>query len=642
MAAPAVAPLDRGGRATLLPLLTIAGTVYAALGVLDPRLPVPLLGPALAIVGLVRARRRGDRHPAALVLTLLACVYALAGWTEPDFAADSPSYFVYLRSAAFDHDLDFANEWAEWGYAEQPLTVTGHRRNIHAIGSAVIWSPFYAAAHAYVLGSRLLGSRTYEADGYAIPYVRATVLGTATVVVVGAFLLARALVPYFGVTLAAVGVLTGTLASPTPYYVFLQPTMAHGNVYGLAAMFVWAWIEAARAPSARAFARLGLLLGFLALTRWQAIVYLAMFVPLVLEGLARRRVRLAWIALSALVAFAVFVPQLVVWKILFGHALAIPAHEHGMDWSSPHLLNVLISADRGLFTWTPLMAVGAVGLLWLLREWLSLAAGALLVLAASAWINGGVQDWAGADAFGARRFDLVVPLLAVGVTAVARVAAGAVARRPWLAPAAAAALLVVWNVGLMRLYRHRVVKESAAFDRQAGAQWFQVRRIVESGLERLGGPRLRNLAYMFFVGEYFYWNTNLSGTIDMAAPEGRYLSGGWSPPHRRPSWPAFRWAYYPKACVRVPLETPFDLRVSVTARAPNRLPNQAMGLSMNQGPVTWRPLPGDWTEVRFVIPAAMSSPGENLLCVNFSEHVPSEEGEEGKAVSAAVTRIQLP
>jgi hypothetical protein len=83
---------------------------------------------------------------------------------------------------------------------------------------------------------------------------------------------------------------------------------------------------------------------------------------------------------------------------------------------------------------------------------------------------------------------------------------------------------------------------------------------------------------MFFVGEYFYWNTNLSGTIDMAAPEGRYLSGGWSPPHRRPSWPAFRWAYYPKACVRVPLENPLDLRISVTARAPDRLPNQAMGL----------------------------------------------------------------
>jgi len=622
--------------------LLAAGAAYAALGVLDPRLPAPLLGPALALGGLLLARRRGDRRPAALVLAVLTGVYALAGRTEPDFAADSPSYFVYLRSAAFDRDLDFANEWAEWGYEAQPVTATGHRRNVHAIGSAIVWSPFYAAAHVYVLATRLFGSQAYAADGYALPYVRATVLGTATVAVLGALLLGRALVPFFGVTLAVVGVLAGTLASPIPYYVFLQPTMAHGIVYGLGAMFVWAWIQTERAPSARGFATLGLLAGLLALARWQAIVYLAMFVPLVVEGLARRRIRPAWIALSGAVAFAVFLPQLVVWKVLFGNALAIPAHEHGMDWSSPHLLNVLISADRGLFTWTPLMAVGAAGLLWLWREWLSLASGGLLVLAATAWINGGVQDWAGADAFGARRFDLVVPLLAVGVAAAARAASAAVARRPWLAPAAAASLLVVWNLGLMRLYRHRVVSESAAFDRQATAQWFQLRRSVENALERLGGPRLRNVAYMFFVGEYFYWNTNLSGTIDMAAPEGRYLSGGWSPPHRRPSWPAFRWAYYPKACVRVPLETPLDLRIAVNARAPNRLPNQAMGLSMNHGPIVWRPLPADWTEVQYLLPAAMSSPGENLLCVNFSEHVPTEEGEEGKAVSAAVTRIQLP
>src|SRR6185369_15049744 len=133
---------------------------------------------------------------------------------------------------------------------------------------------------------------------------------------------------------------------------------------------------------------------------------------------------------------------LVAWKIIYGRFLAPPTRENAVDWSSPHLLNVLVSADRGLFTWTPLMAVGAAGLLWLLREWLALAAGALLVLAGTAWINGGVQDWAGADAFGGRRFDLVVPLLAVGVAAAAKAIAGAVARRPWLAPAAAGVLLV--------------------------------------------------------------------------------------------------------------------------------------------------------------------------------------------------------
>src|SRR5262245_26329199 len=109
-------------------------------------------------------------------------------------------------------------------------------------------------------------------------------------------------------------------------------------------------MEAARRPSLRAWAILGVLLGLLALTRWQAIAYAGLLLPLAIEGLVRGRVRLRWIALGALCALAAFAPQLAAWKALFGRALAVPAREHRMSWSSPHLAQVLISADRGLFT----------------------------------------------------------------------------------------------------------------------------------------------------------------------------------------------------------------------------------------------------------------------------------------------------
>ena len=134
-----------------------------------------------------------------------------------------------------------------------------------------------------------------------------------------------------------VGVIAGVLASPVPYYVLYQPTMAHGVVFGLAGMFLWAWTEADRQPSAKHWARLGALLGLLALTRWQAIVYAALLLPLAVAGLSRHRVRPQWIAVAALCAFAVFVPQLVAWKVIYGRFLALPTRENAVDWSSPHL-----------------------------------------------------------------------------------------------------------------------------------------------------------------------------------------------------------------------------------------------------------------------------------------------------------------
>src|SRR6185369_15794094 len=404
----------------------LTGFALSALGLLDPRFRAgTVAGPVLALIGLILGRRLRTRRTAAGLLTALACVYAAAAWTGPDFNADSPDYYVYLRSAAFDRDLDFANEWREWGYAEEPPTPTGLRPNIAPVGSAIVWSPFFAAAHVYVLLLRAVGDRAYAAAGFAAPYVRATALGTATVAVLGAFLLARALASVFDRPSVVLGVIAGTLASPVPYYVLYQPTMAHGVVFGLAGTFLWVWTEAAREPSARRWALLGALVGLLTLTRLQAIAYAALLLPLAVTGLGRRRVRLGWIALSAVSAFAAFVPQLVAWKIIYGRFLAPPTRENAVDWSSPHLLQVLLSADRGLFTWTPLMAVGVLGLLLLLRRWPSLAIGGLLVLAATAWINGTPQDWTGSDSFGARRFDLVVPLLSAGVVAVTSSASAA-------------------------------------------------------------------------------------------------------------------------------------------------------------------------------------------------------------------------
>src|SRR4029077_2736091 len=130
----------------------------SAFGLLDPRFPAAsVAGPGLALVGLILGRAARTRGTAAGRLTARSCVYAVVAWTGPDFNADSPDYYVYLRSAAFDRDLDFANEWRVWGYAEEPPPATGLRPNVAAVGSALVWSPFFAGAHVYVLLLRALG-----------------------------------------------------------------------------------------------------------------------------------------------------------------------------------------------------------------------------------------------------------------------------------------------------------------------------------------------------------------------------------------------------------------------------------------------------------------------------------------------------
>src|SRR5438552_1720015 len=63
--------------------------------------------------------------------------------------SDGVYYYVYLRSLVIDHDLDFTNEYTYYhvSTATAPKTPTNLAPNKYAIGPALLWMPFFLAAH---------------------------------------------------------------------------------------------------------------------------------------------------------------------------------------------------------------------------------------------------------------------------------------------------------------------------------------------------------------------------------------------------------------------------------------------------------------------------------------------------------------
>lgn len=636
-------PPDFGPRQTAVVLVALA-LAWSGIAVLDPaRSSGIVFGPVMAGLGSWLARRSRRASPVLDVGVLLALAFATSALFGPRLRADGPSYYAFLRSLFFDRDLDCTNEWAQWGFPALPLSPTGLRQSVYAIGPALLWSPFFHLAHAYVLLGRPLGLHAYPADGYSAPYVGATALGTATVAVIGCCLCASALSRRVGSTCARLAVAGAILTSPALYYVFPGASMAHGLVVGVAAFGVWAAERVSREPSERNWILLGAATGVLAMVRWQAIVYALFPICLGLWGLLRRTSRMAWLLAGAAASLAAFLPQMLAWQAIYGRPIWLPGSElHVRGWdrwfdaASPRFFDVLIHADRGLFAWTPVMAVATLGLLLSLKRWGILAFGGILVFVSTAWLNGSLSDWSGSDAFGARRFDLVIPFLALGLATVL----SGLLKRPWTVIAAGIGMATLWNVGLIRMHESGAVTEAAPLERIAALEARLLRGSAERGLERLFGDRGRALAYEYFVGEYFYWNLNLSGTLDLGTGSDRYLSGGWSPPQNRNGPAEFRFAHYPKACVRFPLERPTqDLRVLITARAPARLSSQVMTTVLNGKPIGSAPLTSEWSDVSGVLAQRALVAGENLLCLEFAEGLPGE-GEE--RVAAAVRRIQLP
>jgi hypothetical protein len=182
-----------------------------------------------------------------------------------------------------------------------------------------------------------------------------------------------------------------------------------------AAIFFAHWTRTREHPSLRRFVVWGALAGLAALMRWQD----ALFVLIPLFEAARWAVpatrRLAGGGATAVGFLLAFLPQMAVWTVLYGQPFALPQGSGFMQWTTPHLLAVLVSDNHGLFSWAPLLLLAALGLITFAVARPALGVPIGVIILATWYVNAAVADWWAGEAFGARRFLSLFPLFALGM-----------------------------------------------------------------------------------------------------------------------------------------------------------------------------------------------------------------------------------
>jgi hypothetical protein len=380
---------------------------------------------------------------ASWLLTLPLVTPAIRG-------ADEIEYFSYLRSMAFDHDLEFGNEYRYFflrdpvglaGFASTFLDrlepATGRHINFAPLGTALLWSPFYLLAHAFVLAARAAGSAV-AADGLSAPYVAAACYGSWLYGGLGLLIVHDALRRFAQAAEPDAGWATATLlwASPLLYYMTIAPGFSHATSVFAVAALVWATLAARERTGVASWIGVGALGGIAALIREQD------------AARSRRWVEAATrMAATVAAAVAAFAPQLLAYRAINGAFGPSRLVTRKMTYWSPHFLEVLLDAGHGLFVWAPVLLVATIALAAVtIRRRDPVAGVLLLALVLQAWINGSVESWTQAGAFGSRRFVGATVVFAWGLA----MAIGAARRRIGpMACAASLAVLVWWNVSLM-------------------------------------------------------------------------------------------------------------------------------------------------------------------------------------------------
>jgi hypothetical protein len=393
-------------------------------------------------------------------LLLLTCAFVLSlpAVTPRIYASDEIQYFSYLRSLWFDHDVSFENEYQYFyglniGRGEgfhatflEQSTDAGRRPSFATIGSALLWSPFYAAAD---LMTRVAGG---PADGFSRPYVSAVAYGSA-LYGFAAILLSIAAAR----RIAGPGLLAGIviwLGTPLLFYMYVSPPYSHACSAFAVALFVTIWLYVRKEWSVSGALALGLSGALMAMVREQdAFLALGPAVDFVATAVASRTRsdKSILIAATGCVAFAVgLLPQLLAYKALNGRFGPSTLVTRKMNWQAPHAVDVLLSPEHGFFLWTPLAALAIGGLVLLALRgpahvrrigWC-----ALLMVALQIYVSGSVESWTVAGAFGQRRFVALTILLTIGLAGLIT----AIPRGAWR-PALAATLgvSVWWNVALI-------------------------------------------------------------------------------------------------------------------------------------------------------------------------------------------------
>jgi hypothetical protein len=582
--------------------------------------------------------------------------------------SDGFYYYAYLRSLAFDRDVEFSNDYRMLGLGDKPHlfepTPTGYAHSAWTIGPALVWSPFFAAGH--LVASRLhAADPNVSADGISFPYRQAVCIAGLFYGLLGCWFCYRLTARLFGRVLAAGATASVMAGSFMLWYMVKEPSMTHAPSMAAVAGFTWAWLATRGQTAWRRWALLGALAGFMTLLRWQNALFAVLPAWEAAAGIlaaarTRDRSRATRLVAAGLLftacAAAAFLPQMLAWKAIYGSWLAVSPVGPQIRWSDPHLADILWSSRNGLLSTSPVLYAAALGLLLVAVRHAGIGVPVLGAIALMTYFNSCIQDWWGSDGFGMRRFDGTIPLFCLGMAASISLARAAVRRFPAAAALVVLGTLSAWNLALMSAAHSGAVRlgEAVLFGDAAGAQvralhgWFGMPSTYPASLLFALRSGVSPARYDLLSPNRFLADpARQYGRVDLGLDDGALIASGWHAAERDGST-TFRWAEG-RASLLVPLDRAAPLRVQVRLRAfaYAGAPGQAVSLVVNDasfGPV---PVASDWQVVEWTTPAGAWRGAVNHVSLVFERAArPADVGGGGdtRTLAAAVdyVRVEVP
>ncbi len=312
-------------------------------------------------------------------LILAAAVFYYPKWkqsySEATIAYDVAGYYLYLPATFIYHDLKKAEFLDSVQEKYQVQLAQGFRHPSdgfvikYSMGQALQFLPWFALAH--VLAEPL----GYPADGFSRPYQAAISWGSLFIALLGLWFTRRNLLEYFSERTTALALLFLVLGTNYLNYTAFDGAMTHNWLFTAYSLLIFSTIRFYRRPSFAWAAAVGVLVGWMTLTRPTEMV--SAIIPLfwgvgsgkaLVERVSFFRQQWRPLGVAVLLSGSLMFLQLAYWKFVAGEWIVYSYEDQGFNWSQPHLSDVLFSYKAGWLMYSPVMFLAVIGLFAFRRQ----------------------------------------------------------------------------------------------------------------------------------------------------------------------------------------------------------------------------------------------------------------------------------
>lgn len=349
---------------------------------------------------------------------------------------DGRYYYSIARSLAIDKDLNFENEYSFFNIQQTKIN-TGYLSNKYPPGVSLFWIPTI-----YILYT------VFDGSGYSTFYQ--FTLGFITILFsfLGLYYLKKLLENYFSKNVSLYSLLALILTTNLLFYISVDVINSHLFSISLSCIYFYLLLQKKKKTD-KAWLLIGILSGLLGLTRTQDLLFFIVSLFVLFFQKYSNSIKLRSLSLLVLGLFIGFLPQIVIWRIIYGTFLISPYLNEGFNFLKPAIIGILFNKDTGLLLWTPTYLLAVIGLFYLKKKNTFVRNIALFTFFSQFYLIGSWSSWNQGASFGIRMLISSLPALSFGFAALFE---KIIAKTSERFPLILITIFSVLNIGLILLY----------------------------------------------------------------------------------------------------------------------------------------------------------------------------------------------